>query len=164
VSNGCHEEPLFILSRLEQLNDLVAFKRAFLTQLLFVASIFGAFSVGGVVALLVSERRDRLRGFLFGSLCLASLAFIVAATLDAILLPAMGRTPPARTPAEAHALLGLSEVAIWNVIVGAALLLISIGAFGFAFSRRLGWMIAFVSALAIAGIIVSAFHLTRVLG
>jgi hypothetical protein len=149
---------------LEQLNDLIAFKRAFLTQLLFVASIFGAFSVGGVVALLVNEKRDRLRNFLFASLCLASLAFIVAATLDAILLPAMGRAPPARTPAEAHALLGLSEVAIWSVMVGALLLMIAIGGFGFAFSRRLGWMIALVSALAVAGLVASALHLLRVLG
>lgn len=149
---------------MEQLNDFIAFKRSFLTQLLFVASIFGAFSVSGVVALLVSEKRDRLRTFLFASLCLSSIAFIAAATLDAILLPAMGRTPPARTPAEAHALLDLGEIAIWSVLIGALLLIVSIGGFGFAFSRRLGWFVAAVSAATAAGIAVGAVHLARALG
>jgi hypothetical protein len=149
---------------LEQLNDFIAFKRAFLTQLLFVASIFGAFSVSGVVALLVSEKRDRLRGFLFTSLCLSSIAFLAAAALDAILLPAMGRTPPARTPAEAHALLELGEFAIWSVLIGALFLIVAIGGFGFAFSRRTGWFVAVVSAATAVGITVGAVYLSRALG
>jgi hypothetical protein len=149
---------------LEQLNDFIAFKRAFLTQLLFVASIFGAFSVSGVVALLVSEKRDRLRHFLFTSLCLSSIAFVAAAALDAILLPAMGRSPPARTPAQAYALLDLGEVAIWSVLIGAILLIVAIGGFGFAFSRRTGWFVAVVSALTAVGIAVGAVHLAQALG
>lgn len=149
---------------MEQLNDFIAFKRAFLAQLLFVASIFGAFSVSGVVALMVSDKRDRLRSFLFASLCLSSIAFLAAAALDSILLPAMGRSPPARTPAEAHALLGLGEVAIWSVMIGALLLMVAIGGFGFAFSRRLGWFIAVVSAATATGIAAAAVHLAHALG
>jgi hypothetical protein len=149
---------------LDHLNDLIVFKRAALTQLLIVATIFGAFSISGVIALLVGERRDRLRSFLFAILCLASLAFIVAATLDAILLPAMGRTPPARTPDQAHSLLNVGEFAIWSVLAGELFLMFAIGGFGFAFSRRLGWFIAGVSALSVIAIGACAWHLSRALG
>jgi hypothetical protein len=149
---------------LGQLNDFIAFKRAFLTQLLLVASIFGAFSISGVVALMVGERWDQLRSFLFATLCLSSIAFLAAASLDAILLPAMGRNPPARNAAEANTLLSLGDAAIWSVLIGASLLMVAIGGFGFAFSKRMGWFVAIASGLAAAGIAAGAVHLARALG
>ena len=149
---------------MERLNDLIAFTRALLTQFLLVASIFGAFSISGVVAFMVSERRDRLQSFLFAVLCLSSIAFLAAAAPDASLLPAMGRIPPARNPAEADALLSLADVAILSVLMGTSLLLLAIGGFGFAFSRRMGWFIAIISALTGAGIAVGAVHLAHALG
>lgn len=132
---------------LTRLNDILDYKREALTQLLIVATIFGAFSISGAVALLASDVRGRLRSFLFSALSVASLAFIFATSLDAIVLPATHRSPSARSVREVQGLQDLGDVVIWAVMIGALSLIVSIGGFGFAFSRRIGWLI-FAAALA----------------
>ena len=128
---------------MDQLLDILSYKRAMLTQLLLVATIFGAFSMSGVVALLVGPNRDRLHRFLFVTLCLASLAFIFAASLDAVWLPASARKANSQlSPERLRALLDLGDYVVEAVVLGAFTLVAAVSGFGFAFSRRLGWVVA----------------------
>src|SRR5439155_23371630 len=101
--------PSAVSPSMELLHDQLLYKRAVLEQLLIVATIFGAFSVSGVIALLVAPARGRLRTYIFLALCVASLAFIFATALDAILLPGMHRDPSAQTQRELRGLLDLGE-------------------------------------------------------
>jgi hypothetical protein len=143
-----------------KLLDFLSYKREVLTQMLLVATILGAFSMSGVVALLVGPHRDRLHRFLFVTLCLASLAFIFATALDAILLPVTGRKTNASLPPQKLAgLLALGDVVIWSMIAGALALMVAMGGFGFAFSRRLGWLSAGAAALAVSLLILEFLNL-----
>jgi hypothetical protein len=129
-----------------QAMDVLSYKRDVLTQLLLVATILGAFAMSGVVAILVGPNRDRLHRFLFCALCLASLAFIFATALDAVLLPATGRKANLLLPPERiQTLSGLCDGVVWAVIIGALALVTAIGGFGFAFSRRLGCLVGVVA-------------------
>ncbi|HAM70600.1 MAG TPA: hypothetical protein DCM86_03040 [Verrucomicrobiales bacterium] len=122
--------------------DILSYKREILTQLLLVATILGAFSMSGVVAILVGPSRDRLHQFLFSMLCVASLTFIFATALDAVLLPATGRKANVNlAPERIRTLLTLCDMVVWTVIVGALSLVTAIAGFGFVFSRRLGYLI-----------------------
>ena len=111
--------------------DILSYKREVLTQLLLVATILGAFSMSGVVALLVGPNRDRLHRFLFVALCVASLAFIFATALDAVLLPATGRKANANlTPEKIQTLLILCDSVVCSVILGAVALVVAGSHFG----------------------------------
>jgi hypothetical protein len=148
---------------MELLHDQLLYKRAVLEQLLIVATIFGAFSVSGVIALLVAPTRDRLRTYIFLALCVASLAFIFATALDALLLPGMHRDPSGQTQREVRGLLDLGEAPIWGVLVGTLALIAALGGFGFAFSRRLGWIVLALSLATLVAFVASAIHLARLL-
>lgn len=112
-------------------------------QLLLVATILGAFSMSGVVAILVGPNRDTLHRFLFFVLCIASLSFIFATALDAVLLPATARKANLNLTADKiEALSSLCDGVVWAVILGAVALVTAIGSFGFVFSRRLGFLVA----------------------
>lgn len=132
------------------MSDVVAYKREALAQFLLVATILGAFSMSGLVALLTGARRDRLHGFLFAALALASLAFVFATALDAVLLPVMRRRPSELEPEVAAGLLRLGDAVIWGVIVGALALLAGLSVSGFVFSRRLGVLVLVAAVLALA--------------
>jgi hypothetical protein len=149
---------------LDQLLDMMAYKREVLTQLLLVATIFGAFSVSGVVALLVADRRNHLFHFFFLMLTFASLAFIFATALDAILLPGMKRTEAGYTADQVRGLMQLGDVVIWSVLVGTLALSIAIAGFGFVFGRTIGIIVLVMSTATVALFIASAIHLARVLG
>lgn len=136
--------------------DILAYKREILTQLLLVATILGAFSMSGVVAILVGPNRDNLHRFLFFILCIASLSFIFATALDAVLLPATARKANLTLTAEKiQALSGLCDGVVWAVILGAVSLVTAIGSFGFVFSRRMGILVA-TAAFTVA--VVLFFH------
>jgi hypothetical protein len=145
--------------RLAHLNDLVDYKREALKQLLIVSTIFGAFSVSGVVALLTGELRGRLRTFLFVALCIASLAFIFGTSLDAIMLPAMLRPASTRNADQAAGLLELGDAVFFAVMIGALALIVAIGGFGFAFSKRIGWTIVCAAAATLVLFVWSAIYL-----
>ena len=138
---------------------VVADKREVLSQLLIVASLLGAFSMSGAIALLVGHNRDRLHRLLFGLLAGASLAFILATTLDAIILPAAGMVVQRQRPQEVSALLQLGDVVIWGVIAGALALLLALGCSGFTFSRGLGLLLASAAGLTLALFAICARHL-----
>ncbi len=63
------------------IQDLLQFRAQALSQFLLVATIFGAFAMSGVIALLAAHERARLRSVLFVLLSLASVAFIFATLL-----------------------------------------------------------------------------------
>ena len=148
-----------------QLLDILSYKREILTQLLLVATILGAFSMSGVVALLVGPNRDRLHRVLFLGLCFASLSFIFATALDAVLLPATGRPANARlTPEKILELHRLCDIVVYAVIVGAFALLAAISGFGFAFSRRVGWVMFAAGLFTLVFLISQFIHLARALG
>lgn len=71
------------MKSMEQLLDIMAYKREVLGQFLLVASILGAFAINGVIGLVTSAARGRLQAVVFGLLSFASLAFVFAAALDA---------------------------------------------------------------------------------
>jgi hypothetical protein len=144
--------------------DRLAYARELLSQLLLVATIFGGFSIGGVVALLVAPERDRLRGYLFLMLCASSLAFIFATSLDAVLLPAAKRPASERDAQVVAGLLQLAEVVAWSVIAGTACLWSAIAAFGFAFSRRLGILVLAIAVPVLFGFIALLVRLAILLG
>jgi hypothetical protein len=134
-----------------------------LTQFLLVATILGAFAMSGVVALLVGPNRDRLHRFLFAALCIASLAFIFATALDAVLLPASRRGVNERQPEAVAALLRLGDAVIWGVIVGALALVVAQAASGFAFSHGVG-VLTLAAALGALGLFLwAAWYLAAAL-
>ncbi len=146
------------------LYDMLLFKRNALEQLVIVSTVFGAFSVGGLVALLVAPTRDRLRSYLFVMLCIASLAFIFGTAVDAVILPGMHRSPDGLDAIQIRGLLDLGEVPIWSVLIGSFALIAAIAGFGFTFSKRLGWS---VLALAFATLVAFGWcvmHLAKLLG
>jgi hypothetical protein len=149
---------------LAQLVDRLSHSHEVLGQLLLVATIFGAFSISGVVALLVSTERSRLRSFLFLMLSVSSLAFIFATSLDAVFLPAAKRPASLRDPDVVAGLLGLADVVIWSIIVGTAALMAAMGAFGFAYSRRLGYLVLVLTILTTAAFCASIAYLVVLLG
>src|SRR5579883_629902 len=122
-----------------QLLEMLAHKRELLTQILLVASILGAFSVSGLVALMVGEARAKLHRFLFLSLCIAALAFIFAMTIAAILLPVMSMT--LKTPGPVWTLLYLSQFVDLSMLIGYMALFAAVGGMGFTYSRRIGYIV-----------------------
>jgi hypothetical protein len=148
---------------LAELVDRLGYSRELLGQLLLVATIFGAFSISGVVALLVAPERRPLRNFLFLTLSASSLAFIFATSLDAILLPASKRAASLRDADTVAGLLQLADVVVWSVIVGTAALMTSVAGFGFAYSRRLGFIVLGLTALTVAAFVAAMWHLAALL-
>jgi hypothetical protein len=132
--------------------------------LLLVATIFGAFSVSGVIALLVADKRGHLFHFFFLLLTFASLAFIFATALDAIMLPGMKKSDTAYQPEQLRGLLDLGEVVIWAVLLGTLALAVAIAAFGFAFSRATGLVVAAMSVLTVGLFVWYAWYLAALLG
>ena len=53
----------------------------------------------------------------------------------------MSRLEKLKTPAQLRAVLDVSEVILWAVILGTASLLAAVGSFGFSRSRRTGWVV-----------------------
>ena len=149
---------------LAQLVDMLDYSREVLGQLLLVATIFGAFSISGVIALLVATERSRLRSFLFLMLGISSLAFIFATSLDALLLPATKRPASLKDPVIVAGLLQLADVVVWAMIVGTSTLMAAVAGFGFACSRRIGVVLLTLTALAAATFIACVWHLARLLG
>ena len=148
---------------MNQLIDILSYKREVLTQLLLVATIFGAFSMSGVVALLVAPERGRLRSFMFLTLCGASLAFIFATILDALILPAAGRMATQSKERAVVGMLNLGDVVIWAVVIGASALATAIASFGFEFSRRMGFVVLLISAVTLLALVASFWYLADVL-
>jgi hypothetical protein len=146
-----------------KLLDIMAYKREILTQLLMVATIFGAFSVSGIVALLVADRKGHLFHFFFLMLSLASLAFIFATALDAILLPGMKRDESAYTAEQVVGLLNLGDFVIWAILIGTLALGAAVAGFGFVFSRTIGLVVLAMSVVTIAAFVVSASYLAHAL-
>jgi amino acid transporter len=152
---------LQIGARRRDMSDVVAYKREVLVQFLLVATILGAFSMSGLVALLTGARRDRLHSFLYATLALASLAFVFATALDAILLPVMRRRSSELEPEVAAGLLRLGDAVIWGVIVGTLALVGGLAVSGFVFSGRMGVLMLAAVALTIALFLWHAWELAR---
>jgi hypothetical protein len=131
--------------------ELLHFRASALSQFLLVATIFGAFSMSGVIALLASHERARLRSALFILLALSSVAFVFATLLAVIILPIMGRDLPDHIAARMLTLYAVDVVAI---ILGTILMSIALGLVGFMVSKRAGLFT--LSATIIAGIVLAA--------
>jgi hypothetical protein len=127
------------------LRDIVDYERQVLELFLTVASIFGGFAIAGMIALRAEERRDRLHTMSFVALALAAIAFIFATALDAIWLP-VSRLERLNTVPQLQAVLTVGDVIAWAVSIGAASLLFAVGSFGFARSRRIGWIVLSIAA------------------
>ncbi|MFT3878992.1 MAG: hypothetical protein QM703_04950 [Gemmatales bacterium] len=142
---------------------MLQFRRETLSQMLIAATIFGAFAIGGAVAILSSAHRERIFRYLLLMLSLSSLIYIFATCFDVILLTTLKNDQLKQQPAQLQQLLPLTHVVTYSVMLGTLVLVSAIAGFGFVFSRRLGWgllLASIVTVLAFAGL---CWHLNQVL-
>jgi hypothetical protein len=117
--------------------QLLHFRGQALTQFVLVATIFGAFAMSGVIALIATHEKARIRSFLFVVLAIASLAFIIATLVSVIIIPFMssGWNVPDKA---ALALMRLYAVVVVAIIAGTVLLAVGLASVGFMISRFVG--------------------------
>ena len=150
---------------MQQALDVLAYKREVLTQLLLVATIFGGFAVGGLMAFLGSGERGRLRSGIFVALAVSAAAFIAATALDAVMLPAMlPQTFAVRGVEAVSSMLALGDVVVWAVMAGCVALAGAVGASGFLFSRWVGRAVLGVTVLMAVIVSATIALFARVLG
>jgi hypothetical protein len=145
----------------EMLRDRLDYMRQVLEVFFTVASIFGGFSIAGIIALRAEERRDRLHALSFFALALAANAFIFATALDAVWLP-LSKLERLKTVPQLETVLGVGNVITWAVLIGAVSLLTAVGSFGFTRSRRMGWLVLMVALAAGFAFVKCALALARV--
>lgn len=139
---------------IDALLDILTYKRLILEQLLSVSSIFGGFAITGVIAMRTERHRDRIHSLAFGALVVASVALIFATALDAIWLPLSHSPHVLQSVAGVQRLLVTGDSVAWAVLLGAASLMASISLFGFSRSRRMGYFVLTVTAVAVVVFIV----------
>ncbi len=148
----------------EQLVTALEFKREGISQLPIVSTLLAALAMGGVTALITSQERGRLRAWLLVSLMVASLIFVFATVVGAMILPAMKRAGVHTSPAHNQALINLSRVVIWTLLGGILMLFGALGALGFIVSRRVGWWVL-AAAVGILGLFAACcVYLDRAMG
>lgn len=144
------------------IQGLLHFRGQALGQFVLVATIFGAFAMSGVIALISTHEKARLRAALFVLLSLASLFFVFATVLSVMILPFMGAGMEVPDKA-ARGLLFLYAVVVVAIIAGTLLLLSGIAGVGFMISRRVGhctlWSSVGITLLFLACVV----HLASVL-
>jgi hypothetical protein len=148
------------------LRDILDYERQVLELFLTVASIFGGFAIAGMIALRAEERRDRLHTLSFLALALAATAFIFATALDSVWLP-VSRLVRLKTAPQLQAVLTVGDVIAWAVSIGTVSLLIAVGTFGFARSRRIGWTvlgIAIAAGIVFFACVVALIRATAIKG
>lgn len=137
---------------LEQLVDTLDFKREVMTQVPLVSTLLAGLAMSGVLVLISSHERSRLRSWLLILLTISSLVFILTTVLDAAILPGMQRFGTRGNAGQIEGLLNLSEVVVWGLLFGIACLMGAICGLGFMYSRRVGlW------ALGAAGVLIGLF-------
>jgi hypothetical protein len=143
------------------LQELLNFRGQALSQFVLVATILGAFSMSGVIALIATHERARLRSSVFVLLAAASLAFILATLISVLILPFM--TGHAALPDKSiRGLLFLYSVVVFSIITGTLLLVAGLAGAGFMVSRRVGqWTVAAVIAATLI-YIVCVVHLVSI--
>ena len=140
------------------IHNLIAFRGEALSQFLLVGTIFGAFAMSGVIALLSLQGSPRLRSFLFVSMALASLAFIFATLLSVLILPFMtGHVGVSDT--FAHSLNRMYGVVVISLVLGTTMLVIGTGGVGYIVSRRVGHITLAATVLFAVAFVILAFVL-----
>ncbi|MFO0856054.1 MAG: hypothetical protein U0640_01710 [Phycisphaerales bacterium] len=119
------------------IQELLHFRGEALGQFVLISTIFGAFAMSGVIALLQSHEKARLRSFLFVVLSLASLAFIFSTLVSVTILPFMNEKWHVPDNA-AHTINNLYGVVVIAIILGTALLGVGVAGVGFMVSPRVG--------------------------
>ena len=119
------------------MQELLHFQGQALQQFVLVASIFGAFSMSGVIALIASHEKASLRSVLFVLLSFASLAFIFSTVVAVTIMPFMSEGVHV-TDDSARGLLVLYRVAVLSILLGTMLLFAGLAGVGFMVSRRVG--------------------------
>ncbi|MFO0832732.1 MAG: hypothetical protein U0637_12935 [Phycisphaerales bacterium] len=136
---------------------LLHFRGQALTQFLLVATIFGAFAMGGVIALIAHHEKQRLRSFLFIVLSVASMAFVLASALSVLVIP-FATSSMDLSDRATDGLNTLYRVAVDTMMLGMALLAVGLGALGFMVSRRAGvWTLGASGVTTIAFIFCAAY-------
>ncbi len=141
---------------------LLHFRGQALTQFLLVATIFGAFAMGGVIALIAHHEKQRLRSLLFIVLSLASIAFVLASAVSVLVIP-FATSSMTLSDKAAGGLMVLYRIAIDTMMVGMALLAAGLGALGFMVSRRAGVWTLCATVVATIVFIWCAAYLSHVL-
>ncbi len=144
------------------IQNLLHFRGQALTQFVLVATIFGAFAMSGVIALLAGHERARLRSALFVLLSLASLIFVFATVLSVIILPFMGAGVVVSDKA-ARGLLFLYAIVVVSIILGTLLLVAGIAGVGFMVSKRVGHCTLWSTVAVAIAFALSLLHLVSVM-
>lgn len=147
--------------------EIVAYRRDVLTQFLLVATVLAAFSASGLFGVAAAPTptpaASRLRTFLFVMLTVASLIFIFATTLAALVLPSLGRITITKDPTPLPDLEALSRLVVLGVGLGCLALVVAIGGLGFMLSRLMGVFTATLAGLATLLLIACAAFLANAL-
>ncbi len=129
------------------IQQLLAFRHEALVQFVLVSTFFGACAFGGVMALISSNERGKLRERLFVTLAFASAAFMLATTLGVILLPVTGHALEL-SEAKARTMLQLYTLAVASIMLGTTLLAASLAMMGFLISKKAGVLSIIAAAVA----------------
>lgn len=157
------EEPAINAANLtiEQLVDILDFKREVMSQLIVVSTLLAVLAMSVVAILFASPERTRLRSALLVVLTTSTLLLVFGTMLDAIIMPAMKRNATHSNAGQIRALLNLSELVVWSMLLGTAFLFASLGAYGFAYSRRVGICTLIAATLMTLVFVVSCVYLDR---
>lgn len=135
----------------ERLADILQFKREVMNQVPVVSTLLAVLSMTVAAVLVAAPERGKLRGYLLVTLTIATLLLIFGTILDAAIQPAMKRPATLESVRQMQALLNLSEVVVWSVLLGIGTLFASIGTMGFVYSRRAGsWVLVSAGLIALA--------------
>lgn len=116
------------------------FNRAALSELLLVSTLLGGFSMTGVVALISLSDRRRLHRGLALLMTAATLLFIFATILVALLQPALNMPRGSLTDQQIMGLLRIGQWGVRMMLAATIALVTAIGMFGFVYSKRMGWL------------------------
>jgi hypothetical protein len=149
---------------LEQLVDILDFKVEVMNQMPLVSTLLAVLAMTVVAVLLAGPERGRLRSYLLVALTGATLVFIFATVLNAMILPGMKAPVNRRVPGRIEGMLTLSNVVLYALLAGICVLFGAVGAFGFVHSRRVGyWVLAWATGI-LALFVWCCFYLDKVAG
>ncbi len=149
---------------LDQLVQLLEFRRDAMGQILIVSTLLAAMAMSGLVYLLADKERGRLRSALVISLTCATLLFLFGTILDALILPGMTRAIAVRHEGQIRGFLVLGRLVVYALLLGTIVLLATLGALGFLFSKKTGAWTAAAAGAAVAALVACSFYLDAVMG
>ncbi|MFO0784591.1 MAG: hypothetical protein U0636_13025 [Phycisphaerales bacterium] len=144
------------------MQTILHFRGQALTQFVIIASILGGFSMSGVFTLLGLRQSERLRRALIVVLMAASLAFVLACAVAAMVIPFTGPEVDL-TQRASDGLMALYTMSVRCILAGMALLAAGLGLMGFLVSRRIGMLTAISAVLTMGTFLWAMAYLSQIM-